>query len=63
MLYSTALVLKPARWFFLGLAEVNKYVIWCAGALMWGVTTGLSTVTDALLADSVPTGVPMCHTN
>eukprot|EP00884_Botryococcus_braunii_P015730 jgi/Botrbrau1/2840/Bobra.0125s0047.1 len=54
--YSVALLLRPVQWAFLGMSELNKYVMWCVGAALWGLTTGLSTVNDALLADSVPTG-------
>jgi hypothetical protein len=54
--YSVALLMRPAQWAMFGISELNKYAMWCIGALLWGITTGLSTVNDALLADSVPTG-------
>lgn len=36
----------------------NKYLLWCLGAVFWGVTNGCGAVADALLADSTPTGPP-----
>eukprot|EP00884_Botryococcus_braunii_P015001 jgi/Botrbrau1/23501/Bobra.106_1s0052.1 len=34
----------------------NKYLLWCVGAVFWGFTNGCGAVSDALLADSTPTG-------
>jgi hypothetical protein len=55
-MYSSALVMAPAAWHVVGREVLNKYFMWCVGAVLWGVTTGCSSVSDALLADSVPTG-------